>query len=204
MIITIEQLEQTIPTNKNIPEWCDTLNSVLPEYEINTPERIAMFIAQCAHESVDFKFLKENLNYQVKTLQRTFYKRFPTVEAAQPYALNAEKLANLVYSNRMGNGDEASGDGFRYIGRGLLQLTGKENYQKFADFMQLSLDDVVDYLTTYEGAVTSACWYWTDRNINEPSDARDVVEATRRINGGKIGIIERTQRYEKALEVFVE
>ena len=180
--------------------------SLLEEYEINTPKRIAAFIAQCAHESGGFMVLKENLNYKWPTLRKLFGKKyFLTDEMAQEYANKPnrqEAIANLIYANRMGNGDERSGDGFRYCGRGLIQLTGRSNYQSFADSLQMKVEDVPAYLMTFEGAAQSACWFWETNNLNKFADANNIEGMTRRINGGVIGLEDRIKHYEHALHIL--
>ena len=202
MQITREQLAQIIPKNPYIDQWCDALNKLLPDYEINTPRRVAAFIAQCAHESGYFMFLKENLNYRAESLMRTWPRHFPTMEIAQQYARQPERIANRAYANRMGNGDEASGDGWRYSGRGLIQLTGKNNYEAFAESIETPVEEIPAYLETFEGAVQSACWFWETNNLNRFADNNDILTLTRRINGGTIGLEDRMQKYAKALEIF--
>ena len=165
-----EQLKQLLPKNPYIDNWYGALSQLLPDYEINTPQRIAAFIAQCAHESGEFTTLKENLNYRAVTLRKIFPKYFPTDEIANHYASlpnKQEAIANKVYANRMGNGDEASGDGFRYCGRGLIQLTGKDNYTWFAASIGITPDEASEYLQTFEGAAQSACWFWESNNLNQ-------------------------------------
>jgi putative chitinase len=201
-IITEKQLAQLIPGNKYVAQWCHALNTILPDYGIDTNKRVAAFIAQCAHESGNFRFLRENLNYKAESLTKTFKKYFPTLEAAQPYAKKPEKIANKVYANRMGNGDEASGDGFRYLGRGLIQLTGKENYSWFAASLEIPVEDVAEYLSTFEGAVQSACWFWETNNLNKWADSGDIVTLSKRINGGTIGLEDRIKHYNHALHVL--
>jgi putative chitinase len=174
----------------------------LPDYDINTPPRVAAFIAQCAHESGGFRALKENLNYRAVTLRKVFPKYFPTDELANAYAQKPEMIANRVYGNRMGNGDETSGDGFRYCGRGLIQLTGKNNYQNFADSIETPVEEIPEYLATFEGAVQSACWFWEANNLNQWADAGDILTLTKRINGGTIGLEDRIKHYNHALHVL--
>ena len=205
MELTLEQLKQLLPKNPYVDHWHRALAQLLPDYEINTPQRIAAFIAQCAHESGNFVFLKENLNYKAPTLRKLFSKYFPTDELANEYANKPNKqeaIANRIYANRMGNGDEASGDGFRYCGRGLIQLTGKSNYQNFADSLEMRVEDVPAYLATFEGAAQSACWFWESNNLNKWADTGDIKELTRRINGGYIGLEDRIKHYEHALHVM--
>ena len=205
MELTKDQLKQLLPKNPYIDQWHNALAQLLPDYGINTPQRIAAFIAQCAHESGNFVFLKENLNYKAPTLRKLFAKYFPTDELANEYANKPNKqeaIANRIYANRMGNGDEASGDGFRYCGRGLIQLTGKSNYQNFADSLEMRVEDVPAYLATFEGAAQSACWFWESNNLNKWADTGDIKELTRRINGGYIGLEDRIKHYEHALHVM--
>lgn len=202
MSITLEQLKELIPTNKQIEQWIDPLNTVLDRYEINTPQRCAAFLAQCIHESAGFTALSENLNYRWESLRRVFPKYFPTDELARQYERQPEKIANRVYGGRMGNGDESTGDGFRYRGRGLIQLTGKSNYQAFATSIEKTLEETVAYAATPAGALESACWFWRKNGLNALADAGDIVAMTRRINGGTIGLDDRKKHYEHALKVL--
>jgi putative chitinase len=202
MEITQQQLADCIGNNPYLGQWCDALNKILPDYDITTPQRVAAFIAQAAHESGNFTALHENLNYRAVTLRKVFPKYFPTDEMAAQYAQQPEKIANRVYANRMGNGDEASGDGFRYCGRGLIQLTGHDNYQSFADSVSMDVTQVPDYLQTFEGAVQSACWFWENNNLNQYADSGDILTMTKRINGGTIGLEDRQKHYNHALQVF--
>jgi putative chitinase len=204
-LINVEQLKKMIPTNQFVGDWTETLNHVLPEYEINTPDRIAMFVAQCGHESMDFRVLQENLNYRWESLRRVFPKYFPTDALAQEYASKPNKqeaIANRVYGNRMGNGPEESGDGFRYSGKGLIQLTGKYNYTNFADSIGMSLEEVPEYLVTFEGAVKSACWFWNREGLNSWSDQQDVRTVTKKINGGFHGLDDRILRYDRNVVIL--
>jgi putative chitinase len=205
MQLTQEQLKQIIPNNPYVDHWCEALNKILPDYEIDTPERVAAFLAQCAHESGGFTALHENLNYRAVTLRKVFPKYFPDDAIAEQYAGQPNKqelIANRVYANRMGNGDEASGDGFRYCGRGLIQLTGKQNYTKFAESIDTPVDQIPEFLQTFEGAIQSACWFWETNNLNQYADSGDILTMTKRINGGTIGLEDRTKHYNHALEVF--
>jgi putative chitinase len=205
MEITREQLQQIIPKNPYLDQWCSALNKLLPEYSIDTPERVAAFLAQCAHESGGFVFLKENLNYRAASLRKVFTKYFPTDALAEQYAgqpNKAEAIANRVYANRMGNGPEESGDGYRYCGRGLIQLTGRNNYESFADSIESTPEEVSAYLETFEGAVQSACWFWETTNLNPYADPDDIKTMTTRINGGFIGLEDREKHYNHAKHVF--
>lgn len=202
MQLTEQQLNQLVPGNPYVENWCEALNMILPDYGIDTPERVAAFIAQCAHESGGFKFLRENLNYRWQSLRKTFPKYFPTDELAKQYEKQPERIANRVYANRMGNGDEASGDGWRYCGRGLIQLTGRDNYTWFAASIETPVEEIPAYLSTFEGAVQSACWFWETNNLNQWADKKDIVMLTKRINGGTIGLADRQKHYEHALHVL--
>ena len=190
-----------LPGNPYIEHWCEALNKILPDYDISTPARIAAFVAQTAHESGGYTALHENLNYQAASLCRVWPSHFNAGNADQ-YAHNPERIANRAYSGRMGNGDEASGDGWRFCGRGLIQLTGKSNYQAFADSVQMSIDDVPAYLQTFEGAIQSACFFWENTNLNAVADTGDIEHMTKIINGGTLGLEDRTARYNHALQVL--
>ena len=200
-ILTLDQLKQMVK-NPHIEHWYRALEALLDDYEINTPQRIAAFIAQCAHESGNFVFIKENLNYRAPSLRKTFAKYFATDALAAQYANRPEKIANRVYANRMGNGNEASGDGYKYCGRGLIQLTGKSNYENFAASLEISPEEAAEYLGTFEGAAQSACWFWESNNLNTEADAGDIKKMTRKINGGYIGLEDRIKHYEHALHVM--
>jgi putative chitinase len=203
-MITVEQFTHMFPKNKNAQAWTTALVDVLPTYQIDTPERIASFLAQCGHESAGFTVLQENLNYSAEGLNKIFHKYFPTLESAQPYARHPEMIANRVYANRMGNGDEHSGEGYRYRGRGPIQLTGKDNYAACSDF--LFQDDTLlqnpDMLLDPEYALHSACWFWWKNDLNNYADSADLVTMTKRINGGTIGLEDRIAHYNQAMEIF--
>ena len=205
MNLTIEQLKQLLPKNPYVAQWHRALEQLLPDYGIDTPQRIAAFIAQCAHESGGFTALKENLNYKAVTLRKIFPKYFPDEDTAQHYANLPNKqqaIANKVYANRMGNGDENSGDGYRYCGRGLIQLTGKDNYTWFAASLSIPVEEASQYLETFEGAAQSACWFWETNNLNQWADKDDILTLTKRINGGTIGLEDRIKHYEHAKHVL--
>ena len=202
MEITKEQLQSCIGKNAYLDYWVHALNEILPEYEINTPQRVAAFIAQTAHESGNYVFLKENLNYKAASLRKVFPKYFPDDATAAAYANKGERIANRVYANRMGNGDEHSGDGYRYCGRGLIQLTGKDNYTWFADSLSISPEEASEYMATFEGACQSACWFWEANNLNQYADKGDILMLTKRINGGTIGLEDRIKHYNHALHVL--
>lgn len=205
MELTLDQLKQLLPKNPYVDHWHKALSQLLPDYEINTSRRIAAFIAQCSHESANFTALKENLNYRWQTLRKLFPKYFPTDELAQQYASlpnKQEAIANRIYGGRMGNGPEETGDGFRFCGRGLIQLTGKQNYTWFAASLGITVEEASEYLQTFEGAAQSACWFWETNKLNQWADAGDMVTLTKRINGGTIGLDDRIKHYEHALHVL--
>ncbi len=202
MELTLDQLKQVIPKNQYVGYWHHALAQLLPQYEINTPDRIAAFLAQCAHESGGFVFIKENLNYKWQSLRKVFPKYFPTDALAQQYEKQPQKIANRVYASRMGNGPEESGDGWRFCGRGLIQVTGRDNYSWFAASLQISPEEASEYMETFEGAAQSACWFWESNNLNQWADKRDILTLTKRINGGTIGLEDRKKHYEHCLHIL--
>ena len=201
-ILSKEQLAQLIPGNPYVDYWHSAMERCLPDYDINTPQRVAAFMAQCGHESANFKFLKENLKYRAASLTKVWPKYFPNMDIANQYAGNEEKIANRAYANRMGNGPEESGDGWRFCGRGLIQLTGRNNYQNFADSIETDINDIPAYLATFEGAVQSACWFWETNKLNQWADKGDMLTLTKRINGGTLGLDDRIKHYQHALHVM--
>jgi putative chitinase len=204
-MLTLSQLKQLLPKNPYVEHWHRALSQLLPDYDINTPNRIAAFVAQCSHESGGFMVLKENLNYKAATLRKIFPKYFPNDQIAQEYASRPNKqvaIASKVYANRMGNGDEASQEGYKFCGRGLIQLTGRSNYQAFADSLEMNINDVPEYLATFEGAAQSACWFWETNKLNQWADTGDILTLTKRINGGTIGLEDRKKHYDHALHVL--
>lgn len=183
--------------------WMPWLQGTCKAYEINNPHRIAGFLSQIAHESAGMTRLTENLNYSAEGLMRTWPKRFPTIEFARQYARNPQRIANLVYANRMGNGDEASGDGWRYRGRGLKQLTGKANYAAFTEAVGQDFVTEPDELLQPVNAALSAGWFWNTNGLNALADKSDVAAMTRRINGGLIGLEDRQRRYNNCMAAIV-
>jgi putative chitinase len=201
-ILSKSQLAQLIPGNPYVDYWYNALEKALPDYDINTPQRVAAFVAQCAHESGGFKFLKENLNYKAESLMRVWPRYFPNIDIARQYAGKQEMIANRAYGGRMGNGPEETGDGWKFCGRGLIQLTGRSNYQAFADSIETDIEDIPAFLATFEGAVQSACWFWENNNLNQWADAGDILTLTKRINGGTLGLEDRKKHYSHALHVL--
>ena len=202
MNFTQDQLAQIISGNPNVAMWYAAITAVIDKYQINTPNRLAGFLAQCAHESAMFTVIRENLNYRAESLLRVFPSHFSSIEEAQQYEHQQDKIANRIYANRMGNGPEESGDGWAFSGRGLIQLTGKDNYSRFASSIGMTLADTIQHLTTFEGAADSAGWFWATHNLNETCDNDDIETMTRRINGGTIGLNERAQLYALAKQIL--
>jgi putative chitinase len=202
-LVTFDQLNDFFEDTdeKIVEQYVEYLNDVMSFYEINNKQRISMFLAQVGHESGGLRTIKENLMYSADRLKVIFPKYFRGVDPSA-YARNPEKIANRVYASRMGNGDEASGDGYRYCGRGLIQLTGKSNYQAFATDMNMSLEEATEWLKDPEGATWSAGWFWDSRELNQWADKGDVLTVTKKINGGTIGLKDRQEHYEAALEIF--
>ena len=200
---TVEMTRDLLSGNNEADEWHEHIVYMLPKYDIDTPERVAGFMAQCGHESNNFRVLKENLNYSATALDKIFGKYFKRAgRDAQQYHRQPEKIANVIYANRMDNGDTASGDGWKFRGRGIIQLTGRYNYTKFAKSINTGLRATVEYLEAKQGALESACWYWDTNGLNAIADSQDIVKMTKRINGGTIGLADRKKHYKHALEVF--
>ena len=181
-------------------KWEIPLNQVFVKYDINTPKRQAAFIGQCAVESANFTRLQENLNYSAQRLTQVWPSRFPNISMAEPYANNPEKLADFVYAGRMGNLQD--GDGWKFHGRGLIQLTGRENYANCGSGVGVDLIDNPDLLLTPKYAVLSAGWYWNKKGLNALADTQEYGAMTKRINGGLTGLDERIVKITKALQVL--
>jgi putative chitinase len=196
-----------IPTNTKVAMWHKAMLEIFPKYEINTANRIAGFVAQCAHESNNFNSLEENLNYSEASLLKVFGRYFgpaPKRNAAE-YAKKPEKIANYVYQDefrksKMGN--TKAGDGWLFRGRGLKQLTGRENYTNFGKSIGMTAEQAAVYVATEKGAIESACWFWNAKKLNAVADSGDIVKMTKIINGGDIGLADRKKRYEFALAVL--
>lgn len=205
-LLTVDQLRAMIPTNKEVDAWCEELNKALPKYGITTDERIAGFVSQCAHESMDFNAMSENLNYREETLNKVFPRYFgPGKRNAAEYARNPEKIANYVYMDEFRTsklGNTQPGDGWRFRGRGLKQLTGRDNYTRFAKDYDMTAEEAAVWVETKEGALASALWFWNTNNLNPIADTGNVAALTKKINGGDIGLADRKQRYDKAMAVL--
>ena len=203
-MVSTDQMKAIIPDMnwKRAQYYIPHLNTVLPKFEIDTPLRKAHFLAQLAHESGGLKYQEENLNYSAKGLRSVFGKYFKTSEMAEAYARKPEKIANRVYANRMGNGDEASGDGWKYRGRGLIQLTGKDNYRRFAQDYGVDCVNNPDLILDPELALTSACWFWKRRKLNQYADEDDIHMVTKRINGGTNGLLHRQHYLDSFKDLY--
>lgn len=205
MTLTLDQLyEINGKMNKNMCEYyLDALNKILPLYEINTPLRLCHFLAQVIHESGHLKYKRENLNYSASALRKVFGKYFRTDAEAEVYARKPEMIANRVYANRMGNGNEASGDGSFYMGRGLIMLTGKCNYKDCAKYIKVDLVNYPNLICDYpEINIKVACWFWNKNKLNTFADEDDILTITKKINGGFLGIEDRKINLKKAKEVI--
>lgn len=203
MILSSGQIEQLLHGNKDWKSWEQPLKDILAKYQINTPQRIAMFIAQCGHESLNFTVLEENLNYSAKGLNAVFGKYFQRAgRDANAFHRQPERIANVVYADRMGNSNAASGDGWKYRGRGVIQLTGAHNYALFADAVGKKLSQIIEYVSTKDGALESACWFWNKNDLNRYADNGDIKNATKRINGGYNGLSDREHHYHRAMSVL--
>lgn len=201
-LITEQELQRVIGKNTYLSEWTRCINLILPDYQIDSKLRLSAWLAQTAHESGKFTRVTENLNYRWESLRRVFPKYFPDDNTAKRYAHQKEAIANRVYANRMGNGSEQSGDGWKYRGRGLIQLTGKNNYTLFANSIGYSLEETTQYLETFEGAVQSSCWFWDHNNLNPIADRGDMVTLTKRINGGTNGLEDRLNLYKISMSAL--
>lgn len=207
-MITLEQFSAMIKRNKEPEAWFEAAVPMFEKYEINTPNRIAGFMAQCAHESGDFTTLEENLNYSEKALNSVFGRYFGKGKRnAKDYARDPKKIANYVYqdefrSSRGALGNTNAGDGWLFRGRGIKQLTGRNNYTAFAKTLGMSAEEAAEYVATPKGALESACWFWATNKLDRFADAGDNVGLTKKINGGTIGLDDRNKRWNAALAIL--
>jgi putative chitinase len=209
MMITLQQFSQMIPTNREAAEWYAIAMEMFPRYNINTANRIAAFMAQCAHESGDFRVLEENLNYSAENLLKTFGRYFgpPPKRNANEYARNPQKIANYVYmdefrspTSRLGN--TQSGDGWKFRGGGIKQLTGRSNFSQFGASINMTADQAADYVRTKKGAFESACWFWRTKKLESFADRDDIDGMSRAVNGGDNGLVDRRNRYSRAKAII--
>ena len=208
-LITIDQLDMAVPKARyeDLVRYIDFLNEGMEQFEINTPNRIAAFIAQVAHESADFRDTEENLNYSWQALRATWPREFPTDAFAQQYHRQPEPIANIAYAGRHGNGDEASGDGWKYRGRGLIQLTFHDNYQAYSQAIaDPSIMTDPDQVAQPRHAAVSACWFWNKDHLNALADAGDEAsfnQISYTINGGWNGKADRLENWAEAKAVML-
>jgi putative chitinase len=204
-MITKEDIKHACPNARAdiVDAIIDSLSLLEQKYKLNTPLRLAHFLAQTAHESGGFRLIEENLNYSAEGLNKIFPKYFIKAgRDATQYSRQPEKIANVVYASRMGNGDTNSGDGYKFRGRGLIQLTGRSNYTALSTDLGINLEEAVKYLTTAEGAVESAAWFWNKNGLNSLADKDDVSSVTKKINGGTIGLEDRKKHTKEFKEIL--
>lgn len=199
-MIDFDALHRILPRAPE--EWLFALADALPRSAIDTPNEVASFVAQVAHESAEFTRLEENLNYSAERMMQVWPRKFPTVAVTTPYVRNPVKLANYVYASRMGNGDEASGDGFRFRGRGPIQLTGRDNYQRCAAATGYPLLEEPELLVAPEPGIASALWFWVTRGLDAHDDDTDVTAETKLVNGGTHGLAQRQKYFDLALKAL--
>ena len=208
MILTLEQLRQITPIKDQttLNNTLKGLNDCLIMFNINTPLRVNHFLSQILHESGELTVLKENLLYSAKGLMTTFKKYFPTLESTNGYVKNQAKIANKVYANRMGNGDEASGDGFKFRGRGTLQTTGHDNYKSLSDYTKIDFVKNPELLETLQYAFMSAGYFWYKNNLNTIADkgnTDEIITAVRkRVNGGTNGLLDTISKFRKCEKII--
>ena len=198
--IDVQKFKKVFPNCVEPDKFCNLLDNLLPAAGIDSKERVNMFLAQCGHESGGFSRFTEGLNYSVKGLRATFPKYFPDDATALKYERQKEKIANRVYANRMGNGPESSGDGWKYRGRGMIMTTGKDNYNEFSKYSGIDAVNNPDVLSSdMSVAIKSAIWFWNKNGLNKFADAKDILGATKKINGGTIGLEDRTKHYNELM-----
>lgn len=201
-MIALEQFKQIINNDTN--EWYDAIIDILPLYEINSDKRIAMFLAQTCHESSNYTRLIENLNYSEQGLLKIFPKYF-NATTAKHYTRKPELIANKVYAFKIGNGDEKSGDGWKYRGRGIIQITGRDNYKKYSKIIfddERLLNNPNQVIDDKKLMITLACEFWKNAGLNQFCDKEDIKTVTKRINGGYNGLEDRSEKYKKYLEIL--
>ena len=184
------------------PQWVEPLNQTFDRFQIVSPVQQAAFIGQCGHECANFRVLEENLNYRAATLMKLWPKRFPTLEVANECAGQPKRIANKVYASRMGNRDENSGDGYRFRGRGCIQLTGSTNYFNAGKALGMDFWADPDLVATPLYAALTAGWFWSTHKCNEAAQAQDWTRLTKIINGGTIGLDERIRHTNEAIAVL--
>jgi putative chitinase len=203
-MITIEQLQACFPHTKadRIAYFHEGIDQTFQVFDINTPQRAAAFLAQTGHESGGLNLTEENLHYKAETLSRLWPRLFPEDVAEEYAAKGPQAIGSRAYGGRMGNGPEETGDGFRYRGRGLIQLTGKDNYAACGDALGMDLVSDPDQVSQNPVAVLSAGWFWDTHHLNSYADQGDMLTITKKINGGTIGLEERVALYNHILSVL--
>lgn len=202
-MITMQQFAACVGcTQMTAATWYSPMTQAMTEFSIDSDLRIAAFLAQVGHESQSLHDMEENMNYSAQAMMKAWPKRFPSIESTHYYEHSRERLANYVYANRMGNGSYESGDGAKYIGRGPIQITGGENYRKCGAALNLPLIEKPELLLEPRNGARSAGWFWSMRGCNEPADAGDIDDVSRRINGGSSGLEMRRARYQAALKAL--
>lgn len=205
-LIDVDLLGEACPGafDLELKKWVGPIKAACERWDIESVREVAAFIAQAAHESGSFRTLSENLNYSASRLRQVWPRRFPTMAEAEAYARNPEALANKVYANRMGNGPPSSGDGWRFRGAGLFQLTGRSNHTRCAEALGEPLDGFGDYLRTPMGAAMSAGWFFYDNDLHRLANTPGVEDETRRINGGIHGLADRRERFNALVAKMLE
>ena len=210
MALTEQALRRFLPDLPDAPGWVQPINDACNRFAISSSERLAAFLAQVAHESGHFRRLEENLNYSAKGLVGTWPKRFTSLDMAEGFARQPEKIANRVYASRLGNGDEASGDGWRFRGRGLIQLTGRGNYRTAGTALAMPLETQPELLLQRQAAALAAGHFWASHGLNEladneaaDNDDEDFTTISIKINGGRVGLADRFELWRRARAAFV-
>lgn len=198
---TPQKFNHILTNAPNKEDWYSAIYQILPDWDITSIPRVAGFMAQTIHESGNYSRFQENLNYSSDRLLQVFPKYFKNLNP-RDYHRQPEKIANLVYANRMGNGPPESGDGWKFRGTGLIQITGRYNYEEFAKSVNMTLEEAIDYIATFQGAVESACWFWKTNNINFYCDNYDILGMTKRINGGTNGLEHREYEFNRILNIL--
>lgn len=199
---TATQIMQVFPNCRDPGLWSSILPRVAAEFEINTRSRLAAFLAQCGHESNQFNTLRENLSYSMLGMMKTWPSRFPTEASTAPFVRQPERLGNYVYADRLGNGDYASGDGWKFRGGGLIQLTGRRNYREAGAALELPLEQQPTKIEDRRIAARVAGWFWYSRGLNQLADEGDFARVTQIVNGGQKGAVERRAYADQLFEVL--
>lgn len=205
-LIDVDLLAVACPgvSRSALAQWVEPFKAACARWDIETVREVAAFIAQAAHESQSFQRLEENLNYSADRLRVVWPKRFPTDQIAAKYAKQPQKLANYVYANRMGNGDEASGDGWQFRGAGLFQLTGRLNHTRCASALGIQIEQFAPYIRTPLGAAMSAGWFFDDNDLHRLANSPGVEDETKAINGGTHGLADRRERFDDLVAHMLE